>query len=142
VKSAGTTLQVAESMPGLFAADGSGKGPGAILNQDFSLNSSSNPAAVGSAIMLYGTGGGLTDPASTDGQINPLSADVKLALDVHVTIGGQAAQVLYAGAAPDLPAGLIQINAVIPDGTPSGNQPVVVQIGTASTTQTVTVAVK
>ncbi len=142
VKSVGTTLQVADSQPGLFTANGSGKGQGAILNQDFSVNSPSNPAAVGSAIMLYGTGGGTTDPASTDGQINALSADWKLVLPVTVTIGGQNAQVLYYGPAPGLVGGVIQINAVIPDGTPSGNQPVVVQIGTASTTQTVTVAVK
>jgi uncharacterized protein (TIGR03437 family) len=142
VKSAGTALQVADAAPGLFTADGSGKGPGAILNQDFSLNTSSNPAEAGSAVMLYGTGGGQTEPASTDGQINPNSADVKLTQEVHVTIGGQAAQVLYSGAAPGLPGGIMQINAVIPDGTPSGNQPVVVQVGSASTTQTVTVSVK
>ena len=144
VKSAGMTLQVAEadSEPGLFTADGSGKGQGAILNQDYSINGASNPAAAGSAVMLFGTGGGQTIPASIDGQLNPLSADGKLVLPVTVMIGGQAAQVLYSGPAPALVGGVIQINAVIPDGTPAGNVPIVVQIGTATTTQTVTVAVK
>ncbi len=42
--------------PGLFAADGSGKGPGAILNQDGSPNSASLPALKGSVVSLYGTG--------------------------------------------------------------------------------------
>jgi uncharacterized protein (TIGR03437 family) len=142
VKSAGMTLQVVDAEPGLFTADGSGKGQGAILNQDYSANSSSMPAAAGSAVILFGTGGGQTDPASTDGQINPLTAGWKLVLPVTVTIGGQPADVLYYGPAPGLVGGVIQINAVIPAGTPSGPAPVVVTLGTASTTQTVTVAVQ
>jgi uncharacterized protein (TIGR03437 family) len=39
------------------------------------------------------------------------------------------AQVLYAGAAPFLPAGVSQVNFVIPTGVPSGNQPVFVSAG-------------
>jgi uncharacterized protein (TIGR03437 family) len=49
--------------------------------------------------------------------------------------------VLYAGPAPGLVSGIIQINVTLPSGTPSGNVPVVVQVGTASS-QTVTVAVQ
>ena len=62
------TLQVAGSAPGLYSADGSGSGPGAILNQDLSLNSASNPAAQGAIVILFGTGEGQTTPSGVDGQ--------------------------------------------------------------------------
>jgi uncharacterized protein (TIGR03437 family) len=38
-------------------------------------------------------------------------------LPVSVTITGQPAQVTYAGAAPGLVAGVLQINVVVPSGT-------------------------
>jgi len=139
--SASVTLPVAAALPGLFTANGSGKGEGAILNQDSSVNSASNPAAQGSVIVLYGTGGGQTSPASIDGGFNPLNAEGVLLLPVTVTIGGQTAQVNYAGPAPGLVDGVMQINAVLPSGIGSGAVPVVVQVGTASS-QTVTVAVQ
>jgi uncharacterized protein (TIGR03437 family) len=41
-----------------------------------------------------------------------------------------------------LVAGITQINAEIPAGTPSGPAPVVVTIGTATSPQNVTVAVQ
>jgi uncharacterized protein (TIGR03437 family) len=44
-----------------------------------------------------------------------------------VTVGGQTAQVLFAGAAPCC-AALYQINVVVPLVTPAGNQPVVVRM--------------
>jgi adhesin/invasin len=46
---------------------------------------------------------------------------------VQVTIGGQPAQVSYAGVAPGY-AGLSQINAVIPTGLTPGDQPVFITI--------------
>ena len=61
---------------------------------------------------------------------------------VAVTIGGQAATVQYAGQAPNTVAGVMQINAQIPNGTQAGNGvPVVVQVGSVSTQPGVTVAV-
>jgi len=139
--SASVTLPVVPALPGLFTADGSGKGEGAILNQDSSVNSTSNPAAQGSIIVLYGTGGGETNPASIDGAFNPLNADGTLLLPVTVTIGGQSAQVEYAGPAPGLVDGVMQINAKLPGGLASGAVPVIVQVGTVSS-QTITVALQ
>ena len=52
VLSAPMALTVAPAMPGIFTTDASGKGQGAILNQDNSLNSSLNPAGVGSVAIL------------------------------------------------------------------------------------------
>jgi len=140
--SASITLPVVAALPGLFTSNGSGKGEGAILNQDSSVNGASNPAAQGSVIVLYGTGGGQTNPASIDGGFNPLNADGVLLLPVTVTIGGQPATVNYAGPAPGLVDGVMQINAVLPSGIASGAVPVVVQVGTASSQTAVTVAVQ
>jgi uncharacterized protein (TIGR03437 family) len=53
-------------------------------------------------------------------------------LPVTATIAGQPADILYAGDAPDLVSGVLQVNVVIPPGTPSGPQPVVITVGTAS----------
>jgi len=132
VSSTGMTLPVVAAVPGLFTVDGSGKGQGAILNSDSTVNSKDNPAAAGLPIVLFGTGGGLTDPPSIDGALNPISSTGKLVLPVTVTIGGQPAEVQYYGPAPDLISGVIQINAVIPAGTPSGPAPVIVTVGTAT----------
>ena len=149
--SAGMVLPVVAGEPGLFTADATGKGQGAILDQNFDVNGASNPAAAGSAIMLFGTGGGVTVPPSTDGTYNPISTTGALALTTTATIGGQPATVLYAGPAPGLIAGIFQINLTIPSGTPSGNAAVIVTLtcpaaspancSTASS-QTVTVAVQ
>ncbi|MFN9896242.1 MAG: SBBP repeat-containing protein [Acidobacteriota bacterium] len=141
VRSNAVTLRVAETQPGLFTANSSGKGPGAILNEDNSLNTGQNPAAPGSIVILYGTGEGVTDPAGQDGQL-ALSGYPKPRQPVTVRIGGKEAEVLYAGAAPGLVAGVFQINVKVPEGLDGGAQPVVVQIGAASSSPEVTVAVR
>lgn len=68
-QSSAFTLPVAASAPALFTDDTSGKGQGAVLNQDGSLNSPSHPAAPGSVVVLYGTGAGQTNPPGVDGQV-------------------------------------------------------------------------
>ncbi len=118
-QSTGATLPVAASAPGLFTADDSGHGQGAIINQDGTVNSASNPAPAGSVVSLFGTGGGQTVTPSTDGEI-AAAAPNKLVLATTATVGGQPAQVPYAGWAPTLLAGVMQVNVQIPSGTPSG----------------------
>jgi uncharacterized protein (TIGR03437 family) len=134
-------LRVTEAVPGLFTANSSGKGPGAILNQDNSVNTATNPARAGGIVILFGTGEGITDPVSQDGLL-ATSVYPKPRQPVTVRIGGKDAEVLYAGAAPGLVAGIFQINAKVPEGLAPGPQPVVVQIGTASSSPEVTVSVQ
>jgi uncharacterized protein (TIGR03437 family) len=110
---ASISVPVQPASPALFAIDGSGGGQGAILNQDGSVNSETNPASRGSVVVLYGTGGGLTTPASVDGLLTPPPYPL-LMPPVTVTIDNKPAQVLYAGAAPGMVAGVMQINAVVP----------------------------
>jgi uncharacterized protein (TIGR03437 family) len=135
-------IPTASSVFGLATADASGFGQGAILNQDGTLNSASNPAAPGSIIVLYGTGAGVTTPALPDGALS-LSAPFPVpAAPVTVTIGGEAAEVLYAGDAPSLATGVLQINARIPADILAGNIPIRISVAGVATSQIVTCAVQ
>jgi uncharacterized protein (TIGR03437 family) len=115
-------LPVAPAVPGIFTIDSSGNGQAAVFNQDGTINSPSNPARKGSVIVIYATGAGLMDPPMADGAIAPLSLPLpKPRLGVAVRVGGFDAAVQYAGAAPGLVAGAIQVNALVPDGVPVGD---------------------
>ena len=73
------TVDGQDSAPGIFTMDSSGRGQAAVLNYNsstgtYSLNSSSNPAAKGSIVVIYATGGGVTSVLpSPEGQVVPLS---------------------------------------------------------------------
>ena len=141
IRSGSISAQVADAAPGLFSANFSGTGQGSIYNQDNSVNSASNPAAKGSIIVLYGTGEGQTVPAGVDGLVAN-TVYPKPALPVTVTVAGQGASIAYAGAVPGVTAGVFQVNAVIPNSVPSGNQPVVVSFGSFKSQTGLTVAVQ
>jgi uncharacterized protein (TIGR03437 family) len=138
--SAPVSVALASTAPGVFTADGSGRGQAAATNQDGSANGTANPAPAGSVVSLYATGEGQTSPAGVDGKLGaqPLPAPVAT---VTVTIGGVPATVQYAGGAQGIIAGVVQVNAVVPAGL-SGNVPVVVTVGGNSSQAGVTIAVK
>ncbi len=140
-RSAPMALPVVASHPALFSATNTGRGQGAILNENLSVNSRSNPSDKGRVIALYGTGEGQTMPAGTDGLLALLQFPKPVA-PVSVTIGGQNADVLYAGAAPQGVAGLFQVNAKVPESVASGDLEVVVQVGTARSQSGLTAAVR
>jgi uncharacterized protein (TIGR03437 family) len=135
-------VPVAAAAPGLAAADQSGSGQGAILNQDSSINSPANPAARGSVISLFGTGEGPVYPQLVWENLSistPFSTPVA---PVTVTIGGQPAAISYAGAAPLEAIGIFQVNVTIPATLSPGSQPVIVSVGGIATSKNVTVAVR
>jgi uncharacterized protein (TIGR03437 family) len=143
VRSLPVEFPVGATAPGLFTMDFSGKGRGAILNEDgVTVNSPAAPAHPGSVVVLWGTGEGITDPPGVDGRP---AVDVlpKPVAKVSVQIGGLPAVVEYAGAAPGAMPGLFQINARIsPDVTPGDSVPVSVKMGNLTSQQGVTVAVR
>ena len=139
--SAAQTVRVAPTQLGLFSANSSGQGQAAILNQDNSVNSSANPAARNSIVILFGTGEGQTSPAGVNGQ-TAVSVYPKPLAPIAVRIGGSNAEVLYYGAAPTLVAGVLQVNVKIPPGIPDGNATVQIFAGASASPATVTVAVK
>lgn len=137
--SANIAMAAAAAAPGIFTADASGSGPGAVLNADYSLNTPDNPAQAESIVVIYATGGGQTKPAATTGSLTTAAA--ALASDVQVTVGGQTATVLYAGNAGGEVAGALQLNVRLPNGV-RGTQSVVVTVGGFSSQATATVSIQ
>jgi uncharacterized protein (TIGR03437 family) len=125
------SVAVVAAAPAIFSLGG---GQGAILNQDGSVNGASNPAARGSYIEIYGTGEGQTNPSGVDGQIaNQSLANLPRPVGAFsLTIGGVPASYTYAGTAPQTFAGFFQVNAEIPASLAAGNQPIVLNVGGAS----------
>jgi endo-1,4-beta-xylanase len=142
VRSNPATVNVAPTQPGLFTLDSSGQGAGAILDASFRLVSQTNPAHAGDVILLYATGGGLTMPASIDGEIPVVAPFPLVAARTSVNIGGVDCPVQYSGGAQGLVAGVIQINVQLAPGVPSGQQPISVKIGDATSQSGVTVWVR
>ncbi len=136
-------LQIAATAPGVFSINGSGQGPGAILNaRDGSVNSASKPAARGDWVSIFATGAGVTTPASVDGFVAsaPLPAPIA---GVSVTMGGVPCLLNFEGAAPGLVSGVLQINAQVPAGVSPGLAvPVQLRIGSAGSSPAVTLAVQ
>jgi uncharacterized protein (TIGR03437 family) len=128
--------------PGIFTLNSTGKGQAAAVNQNGSINGPDAPAAVGDVISLFATGEGQTYPPGVDGK--PASSPLpQPAYQVTVTIGGINAQVQYAGGAPTAIAGLMQVNARIPNGVQTGNAvPVLLTIVDTSSQSGVTVTVR
>ncbi|MEO8661136.1 MAG: PHB depolymerase family esterase [Bryobacteraceae bacterium] len=128
-KGAAVTVAVAPAGPAIFTHDASGTGVGAILNQDNTVNSQSNPAEKGSIIAIFATGAGAMTPVPTDGL--PVNAPLPtLTLPVTVFLDGNAVDKTYAGSAPTLVAGALQVNAVIPPAANSGELHIVLAVGT------------
>ena len=109
---ASLSVPVAAASPGILTQSTTGTGPGAVLNQDYSVNSFSNPAARGSVLQVYATGFGVLNPLPPDGQIAAVLATPSSS--VTATIDGIPATVTYAGAAPGLINGAIQVNVRVP----------------------------
>ena len=127
-------VRVATAVPAIF--------PAAILNQDSTLNAPQNGAEPGSILVFYATGEGQTAPGGLTGTI---TADVlaKPVLNVAVQIGGREAEVLYAGSAPGLPAGVMQVNVRLPDSIRRGvDLPLVLTVGDASSSTGTTVSIR
>jgi uncharacterized protein (TIGR03437 family) len=136
------TIPVQPTTPAIFSLDSSGLGPGAILNQDYSINGAVLPAARGSVVAIYSTGGGATDPVPGDGAIIGVPPP-QVTQTVSVTIGGADARIIYKGGVPGSIAGLTQINAEVPAGSITGSAvPILVTIGGVASTGGVTIAVR
>jgi uncharacterized protein (TIGR03437 family) len=89
---------------------------GAVLNEDGSINSAATPAAQGSVVTFWATGMGPFSSTYEDGSI--IGANYSpLRPAVRVTVGGVEGQLLYAGASPDMVAGVTQVNVRLANTT-------------------------
>jgi uncharacterized protein (TIGR03437 family) len=66
----------------------------------------------------------------------------QLNASVSVLVGGQPADLLYAGPAPGQIAGLMQLNIRVPSSAPSGLAPLLVVAGDSASQPGVTLAVQ
>jgi uncharacterized protein (TIGR03437 family) len=117
-------VTVEAAAPGLFLIGSHA----AVENSDSSLNSSGNPAKVGSTIQAFLTGAGAVSNQPADGaaaESSPLSEDTSAP---SATLGGKAADVSFAGLAPGF-VGLWQVNIVVPSGLSAGDVPLTVTVG-------------
>ena len=146
VRSEPVQVRVLETNPGIFTANSTGGGQGSILNENNTVNTLNTPAALGSIIQIYATGEGAVAPAGVNGQvINTVSELRRPLAPVSVRINGQPAEVLYAGSAPTLVSGVLQVNVRVPSNlnvTGPTSLPIEIQVGQNVGQPGVTVAVR
>lgn len=160
VQSAPIPQQVATVAPGIFTINATGSGQASVGNQNYSTNGPpggvtvngvlipTTPAAQGSVIAVYMTGGGQTLPLGTDGSVNsltplmPLAGWTSTSGTVTATIGGVPAKVTFAGAAPGEVTGVIQVNIQVPTGVSGTALALIISIDGTSTGGGPTVAVQ
>jgi uncharacterized protein (TIGR03437 family) len=146
----GPTMGIRPSQPGVFTGFSTNSGlpvPAAVaLNQDGSVNSTNNPAALGSIVTVWASGGGMSSAPQPDGTIlgsagggptlpvSIFSTPVLVAVPFGGSVPGPwSLEVLYAGDAPGMVAGVSQINFRLPAHVDSSlnNVGFLLQIGEA-----------
>lgn len=120
---ASTQVHAVAADPAIFRIldpDPSGVQPAAALNQDGTLNSAQNPAKPGTIVAVFGTGFGPLDGSLADGEI-PFDNLPRVRLPVSLIFNSRfgplrdvAFPIHYAGQAPGLVAGVMQLNFEIP----------------------------
>jgi len=139
-KSDPMVLPVAASAPGIFTMDGTTQA--IAVNEDGSMNSAANPAATGSAIMVFVSGAGRTEPPEMDGLI-VADEQIRPRLPVRATIGEAAAEVLSAASASGTASDVIRVQVRIPKGVaPSAAAPVRIVVGGSGSQAGVTIAIR
>jgi len=133
--SSAQSVTIQQFAPAIFTTNAQGTGAGAILDSNYNLISSLNPATAGTTVILiYCTGlGPVTNQPATGSPAlsNPLSQSTT----PTVMIGGVPADVLFSGLAPGY-VGLYQVNVQVPSGISSGSAvPLTISVGGETSNQ-------
>jgi trimeric autotransporter adhesin len=134
------SVPVTAVAPAIFTLGG-GTGQAVAFNQDGTLTDAAHPAAAGAYVSIYATGTGETDPAGKVGTVSGAEL-ANTVVPVTATVGGIAAPVQFAGAAPNQLAGVSQINVQIPPGVPPGPAALAIRMGGAPSQAGVTIVVR
>jgi len=139
------TVAIFDSQPAVFSTDQSGKGQGHIyiVGSDGAqtLAAPASPATTGDVLTVYCAGLGEVQPPLLAGVAAPSGQLENTVNPVTATIGGVAADILFAGLTPGF-TGLYQINMTVPGGVrPGGAVPLLLHVaGIAS--QPVSMAIR
>ena len=142
------SLSAGATAPGIFTLNGSGSGPGAILNASGTVNGPGSPAAKSSIITIFITGEGQTSPKGVTGSVTAVNTSGSGPLTPQplfipaVTVGGQPATIQFYGEAPGDVAGVMQLNVYVPTAAASGTDALMVSIGGTSSQSGITVSVQ
>jgi uncharacterized protein (TIGR03437 family) len=98
----------------------------------------SERAKPGDTVVIYGVGFGEVSPNIPPGQIAETTSE--LVAQVSFSIGGQLAQAVYAGLAPNY-VGLYQFNLVVPNVPANDTTPLTFSLNGVSGTQTLAIAI-
>ena len=155
-------VNLAPASPAIFTANASGVGQGVIVFANtvtivgpIKSGTDWRPAKTGDTITIYANGLGAVTPPINDGwnscdqsickpdfsNLTLRNTTVRPVVKIgNVTVPDNL--VLFSGLAPAF-AGLYQLNVTIPDGiTPSGQVPVVIQMGSTSSPADVSIAMQ
>jgi uncharacterized protein (TIGR03437 family) len=139
--SATDSLTIKPRAPKLFTVDLSGTGNVIATDPGFSVATQSSPVKPGDNIILWMNSLGETNPPVVAGNSapgGPASSPATIADPVTVTIGGKAATVTFAGAAPAY-SGLYQVNVKAPFAAVTGPLNIQVTLGGVTTQAAITV---
>jgi uncharacterized protein (TIGR03437 family) len=133
-----TNITIVAEAPGIFQY-GANRAVAQNLNDNYSLNSPSAPATVGSTIVVYVSGIGLVTNQPPDGAYSPGSPALAEAVYINsATIGGVSAPVTFLGLTPGS-VGLGQANITVPN-LPPGDYPLILTVaGLESTSALISV---
>lgn len=137
-QTAALQFPVLPANPAIFTPGKPGQGDAAIIRTDYSLVNAASPAAPGDVLSLFGEGyGAVVGPGLPDGAVVGSALPVP-ATSVVLLIDGQTVPTQYAGGAPSLVNGVLQVNFAVPAGLAPGSHQVQIQVGSAKSPNGVT----
>jgi len=117
ISSARIVVPAARYQPGIFVYPTAGKNYAAAVGLTGTVQGPANPLIRGTVAVFFATGLDLPTGSAAD-SVPPRAA--QLPTLPTMTIGGNSANVVYAGTAPGETAGLTQVNVEIPIDAPTG----------------------
>jgi uncharacterized protein (TIGR03437 family) len=114
------SVPVSFGSPGVFRLNLGKSTQAAALNEDNTFNGPSNPAPRGSVVTIWTTGYGPTNPGCIPGGLNvPQATSLGPGITAQL-FDGRIYNALYAGSAPKLVCGIVQVNMQVPDTAAPG----------------------